>query len=382
MSKIHLRSPYMSGWFTVILPTLEFLLVWIGLSVLIFALLDWNLSDWLGMLICGVNVVVGLAVCVVTYPFLLRLAQGGQGELELDGGRIRWRTGRRWREIDLTQPYHAEIAAGASGLGEANASVSITQGNNLYLAVHFHRARRQDILRCFPEPYFVDELAVTPQEGSWGFDMEAGDPAVSEFAAGLLEVLWRQRHHNQRFTLYARFPWDRLPQPAFHTIRLIERGKCTPQEEAFIEGLKHQLVDGLTDSYVRATPDYLLGWVYRSFKSHVSGIPDYYCVMPLGYVTAEVSMPRPDWKPFIIGHVLKEALAGALGTTAPSGGPYLQDRRYLYLRGRGDDGKSLELAFDWYGPGDSGYEEAEMLVRFIRAMSEQVRADIRNSLAS
>lgn len=135
------------------------------------------------------------------------------------------------------------------------------------------------------------------------------------------------------FLLYEKFPWNHSPQPAFSHIRLIEWEKRTAEEEAFIKQLEHQFIDGLNDAYIRLTPDYLLGWVYHSGRSNWSGQPDYYCVMPLGYIHAEVSLPHPDWKPFIIGHMLKEALATALGTTAPAGGPYLEDRYYLYVRG-------------------------------------------------
>ncbi len=122
--------------------------------------------------------------------------------------------------------------------------------------------------------------------------------------------------------------------------------------------------------YVEATPDYLVGWLYDSLRSKLDGLPDGCCVMPLGYISAEVSFPRPDWKPFIVGHVLKQAVATALGSTAPAGGPYLEDRRYLYVRGSGEDGAPLELAFEWYGPADEGYEEAEFLVRFVQAMQQ------------
>ena len=83
-------------------------------------------------------------------------------------------------------------------------------------------------------------------------------------------------------------------------------------------------------------------------KSKWTGTPDYYCVKPLG-------------------HVLVGALAEALGAGRPYG-LTLQDRRYLYVRGRGEDGSPVELAFDWYDIGDEEYEEAQMLVRFVEAV--------------
>lgn len=363
MLEMRLTVPYKSAWFTVLLPTLIFLGVWFGLSLSILALLNWNTSDWLGMLICGGGIIPGLLASVATYPLLLRLSDRSRGELILQGDRLRWRTGRRWQEVDFSHPHHTQIAAGGSGLNKANASITLSPGGEM---IHLRGFRREEVLRLFPEPYFIDDLAVLPEEGLWGFDFHSADPDAVRFFTSLLECLWRNRANNRRFQLYQRFPWHDPPRPAFRHIRLIEWEKRTPEEEAFIQEFEKQFVDGLSSSYVRATPDYLVGWVYRSLKSNFSGWPDYYCLMPLGYIRAEVSLPRPDWKPFISGHVLKEALAATLGTTAPAGGPYLEHRHYLYVRGRGEGGEQLELAFDWFSPGDEGYEEAEMLVRFIQ----------------
>jgi hypothetical protein len=100
--------------------------------------------------------------------------------------------------------------------------------------------------------------------------------------------------------------------------------------------------------------------------------------MPLGYIRAEVSRPRPDWKPFIVGHLLIEALNELSKNLGGSGsgtyGPPLEERRYLYVRGRGADGKSLELAFDWYKLAEAihweKYYEAECVVKFIQVMKQ------------
>jgi hypothetical protein len=86
-------------------------------------------------------------------------------------------------------------------------------------------------------------------------------------------------------------------------------------------------VDGLTGSAVRATPDYLVGWAYRSPRSLLlDGRPDYY-LMPLGCVTAETS------------------ITGSEGVC------------YLFGEGVDEDGAPLKLTFDWCGAGTEGYEE-------------------------
>jgi len=370
-----LKVPYKSGWFVVVIPTLTFLMAWFGSSLLVLALLDWNVSDWVGILICGSGILPGLMVSVAIYPLLLRLVARGQGELCLEGAALRWRSGLRWHEIDFAQPHHAEMAA------EQDTLLTL-QGNNTYVNIYFRGLPRREVLNLFPAPFFVDDLVVTPEMGSWGFDVTVDGPTVGDFATALLETLWHQRRQNRYFLMYEKFPWNRCPQPDFRHIRLIEWEKRSAEDEAFVKELEPHFIDGLTGSYVRATPDYLVGWVYQSVHSTLSGQPDYYCVMPLGYISAEVSLPRPDWKPFIIGHMLKEALATVLGTTAPSGGPYLEHRYYLYVRGRAIDGAPLELAFDWYGLVDNEYKEAKFLVRFIQTMKSRNKSNARVGKAS
>ncbi len=361
--------PYTSGWFTVVLPTalflIVFLFIWIGIPTLLNMRWGWTIPDWFPLLTCGAGVVIGLGLAVAVYPLFLRLAGGRQGELVLEGDRLRWRVGRKRGEMDLARPHRAAIAAGRSGLGEANASITLYPGVEI---IHLHGASREEVLRHFLAPDFVEEQAVTSTEGLWGFELQADDPAAGDFFFSLLDGLWRNREQNSRFQIYARYPWDRPPQPAFRHIRLIETERMTPEEEAFIADLLDRFVDGLTDSYVRVTPDYLVGWVYRSWRSTWTGRPDYYCIMPLGHIRAEVSLPQPDWKPFIISQVLLEAASSVTGASRTYG-PSLQDRRYLYVRGRGKDGSPLELAFDWYNLTDEKWEEAEMMVRFVNRFS-------------
>ena len=281
----------------------------------------------------------------------------------LEGDRLRWCTGRRWHEVDFTQPHRAKIAAGTSGLSRPNAKITLYPEVQ---EIHLPGTRREDVLALFPEPHFVDELAILPEEGTWGFVLSANDPAAVRFFQDLLTCLWRNRKGNEYFRLWQKFPWRHRPRPAFRHIRIIDRETATPEEQSFVESLSAQVVSSLGD--VQVTPDYLLGWLYRSLRSQLDGRPDAWCVMPLGYIRAEVSLPRPDWKPFIVGHIMKGAAASALGATTPAGGPYLEDRRYLHVRGRGENGSPLELAFEWYGPGDQEYDEAEFLVRFVQAM--------------
>lgn len=257
MSKI-IRAPYKSGWFTVVIPTLTFLTVWLGSFLLTLALLGWNVSDWVGMLLFFGGIPLGFIVAVATYPLLLRLADRGQGRLSLEGTILRWQTGsRQSKTIDLAQSHFAQIDADPTCTGLT------LQTDKTLVNLYFYGLSRQRVLDILPAPDFVGELVVTPTMGSWGFEVTVDDPSVEDFAMNLLQMLWSQRQKNRYFLLHEKFPWNHSPQPTFSHIRLIEWEKRSAEEEAFIQQLEHQFIDGLNGAYVRLTPDYLLGWVYH-----------------------------------------------------------------------------------------------------------------------
>lgn len=346
------RTPYRSGWFTVVLPTVEFLVLWVGPVLLVLALLDWQAPGWLVALLVILGVPASLAACVVTYPLLLRLAARGAGELRIEGDRIRWRAGRRWHRVDLSRPYTAQVAAGESGLGRRNASVAFAETG---LLVHLRGARREEVLAAFPEPHFVDELAVTPEEGLWGFELDAQDPGDAARFRGLVEALWRTRERNLRYRTFARFPWDTPPRPAFAHIEVLEPGE-EGEPRPLLERLRAEVVSRPTPC-LAATPDYLVG-SEASLWDDLLGRDARWFLMPLGHVRAEETLPRPDLAPFLLGRFVVTALGGTSGIV-------LQERRFLRIHGRDRSGAPLTLAFEWLGPADEGWTEACYFVRFV-----------------
>lgn len=353
MSK-RMEMKYTSGWFTVILPTLEFLLLWIGPPVLIFSLLRWNVSEWVAISICAASVAPALAICVLTYPFLLRLAERGKGEISLDGGRIRWRSGRCWHAVDLTKPYQGEIAAGYSGTGYLNASLSVGSA----LMVHCKGIARDQVLHAFPEPFFVAEMALTPEEGLWGFNLDAGDEASRTLFLALLSLLWETRDHNEYYQLFQKFPWHRRPSPEFPHIRVLAAQECTAEWREFIARLRAEAISTPVP-WLSLTPDYLLG-EEADWRDTLKGETARYFIMPLGHVQAETTLPRPDWKSFFLGNFIIHALGGSAGTHIR-----LAEQRFLRITGRDEHRKPLTVAFEWLGPGDDRYRESEYFVRFV-----------------
>ncbi|MGJ8455627.1 hypothetical protein ACSFC1_10015 [Pseudothermotoga sp. U03pept] len=356
---MQIKVVYISGRFTVLIPLLGFLLVWIGLPVFVFSLLRWQIPGWTIFLGFVGSLVLALAFSVFTYGPLMKLAKARYGILAFEDGVLTYKIGRHKGTIDLKKPHELSISAGISGRGKSTAQIDF---RNTKLIIHLYGTTREKVLRVFPESYFIDELSVLPEEGLWGFVLSEDEPEQKRFFFAVLESAWQNREKNKYYQAFAHYPWHEKPNPAFRHIKVIKTESMTPEEKEFIDELLKQVVDRLEGSYVRATPHYLVGWAYKSVKSTWTGTPDYYFVMPIGCINVEVSLPRPDWKPFLIGNVILEALeslGGSKGSRIP-----LRDKRYLYIRGKDKDGKSLELAFDWYDLTSSLYEESERFVTF------------------
>ncbi|MEJ5230015.1 MAG: hypothetical protein WHT65_08430 [Pseudothermotoga sp.] len=358
---MQIKALYISGKFTILIPVLEFLLVWIGLPILIFSFLRWQIAGWIIFLSFIATFVLALALSVLTYGFIRRLSRERYGTLSLENDVLIYQSGRRRGTIDLKTPHELLIYAGTSGTYEPAAQLYFRK---VGLIIHLYGASREEVLSVFSEPYFVEELSILPEEGLWGFKLLADEPEHKRFFFALLESAWQNREKNECYKSFTHYPWHEKPKPAFKRIKVIKTDSMTAEEKEFIDQLLKQVVDKLEDSYIRATPDYLVGWAYKTLKSNWTGIPDYYFIMPIGHVQVEVSRPRPDWKPFIIGHIVVEALNTLGGSGGSHGGITLHDKRYLYVRGRGEDGKKLELAFDWYNLTDSLYEESKRFVQF------------------
>lgn len=67
------------------------------------------------------------------------------------------------------------------GRGESNACIFSSAGAE---AIHLREVSREEMLRLF---FFVDTLAMLPEEGMRGFDLSASDPRICLF----LFYLWR-----------------------------------------------------------------------------------------------------------------------------------------------------------------------------------------------
>lgn len=179
-----IRTPYKSGWFTVVIPTLIFLTVWLGSFLLILAPLDWNASNGVRIPLFFGGLPLGFIAAIVACPLLLPLADRSQGRLSLEGTILRWQIGsRQSKAIDLAQSHFAQIDADPT-----HTCLTLQTENHLVNLIFDHLAR-QKVLDIFPVSDFVGELVVTPKMGSWGFEVTVDDPSVKDFAIDLLQIL-------------------------------------------------------------------------------------------------------------------------------------------------------------------------------------------------
>lgn len=320
---LRIKTNYISGWYSVGIPLILFFLFFLGLPITVMALYHWNIPTRAGISLYIIGCVLGMAINVIVYPALMKLANKSEGEILLEDKLLRWRKGLRWYEIDTNKPYHAEISAGLSGLGENNASIFFQHGEPI---IHLRGAKRNELLQLFPEPYFFKDIALTPQEGLWGFNMSADDDSACSFFYDLIKNLWGSRHHNKHYNLYCKFPWNLSPRPSFTHIEVINHKEITVEQRALLEELESQVISA-PSSTAKVTPDYLLG----------SDAKNKYFIFPLGYVFAEENI---------------------MGDS--------ENIRYLKVKGLDKNGSKITVKLPyWVHATDKEYSEAMFFLRFI-----------------
>lgn len=360
---------YTSGWLTVGIPTIQFFAVWWGLSALGFAALDWSTSGFIAFLIIAGSFIVAIISCVATYPLLQKLAVRGSAGLRLEGSAVLWKLGRKEHCIDLARSYQCALSAGASGLGEAHAAIDLRQGEREWVTLHLHGADRDVVMKAFPHPWFIDDLSITSAEGSWGFELDGANGQEAGIFYRLLQTLWSTRTGNELFQTYLKFPWERKPCPAVQRIKSVDTASCDAGDRDLIDEIKRTQLSAPMP-WLIASPDYLLGYHYtrtdmlKDMLRSDASEPERYFIIPLGSVTAEKSLPRPDMKAFLASNAIIAALGGG-------GSVRMHNITMLLIHGSDENGNAVKLAFQWFNPGDEHYHEGEAFVKFINTRTPE-----------
>ncbi|MEW6407587.1 MAG: hypothetical protein AB1465_02765 [Patescibacteria group bacterium] len=366
-----LKTNYKSGWHIVVLPTLLFIIIFWGISVYFGWRFQSGLVFFISLIFC---LVLAFVVSILSYRFFLRLAAKGRGEMQLENNILKWRIGRKEKMIDLSKEYEAEFFADSS-----HSLIDIEPADlKCEITIHCRDFTREEFLKFFPHPYFVDKIALTPELGRFGFDLEAANPESKKFFVSLISLLWKNKEKNKIFLIYKKFPWESVPAPKIDYIKIIDWKNKTLEEEKLISEINKKIISQPTLE-LGLTPDYLVGCKMKGILKDITDaaifkqndIVEKYFIMPLGKIWAEKLLPRPDFKKFFAGKAIIALIATSFGRAIPAGGPYLEDKHYLKINGYDKNKKQASLVFEWFGPEDivgtwrEKYQEAEILFKFI-----------------
>lgn len=343
MQTYKITSNYKSGCLTIILPTAITLLTWAIVLFVPIIIMNWNIPQWLGILLFFGGFVVGLIVAVLTYKWIIRLDKGKKVELIFENHCLHWKKGIKTHKINFKKPHKIFIATGFINESELNVTITFYPQLNM---IHFRNIKINDLIQNFPEPEFLNQPAIMPESGSWGFDISVNNSETLKFFIALIQSIWENRQKNELFLIYQKFPWSHIPEPDFNYILHIPGDKITENDKNFLKNLENQYIDNLQNSSVRATPNYLVGWKYSSISSVIINSVDYY-IMPLGYLRAHTSIA--------------------------------DDYTALIINGISKDGTSLKLSFDWYDKFSKEYDEANFLVHFIYTMYLKKQSSLNKS---
>lgn len=334
MATYRVNCHYTSIWQTAIIPTLITLFIWAGVFLIPLIMTNFTLPKWFWIILFIGGFIIGLIVAVLSYNLVLKTAKLNRSELILNDCRLKLQRGKVTQEIDFSNPHRVNIAAGLRGNDISGAGISIDPFD---IVININGISREEVIRLFPDNSFVADFVPSGEGAGLGFELSADQESIS-FFKGLLECLWKNREQNEYFQIFHKFLWDRQPQSAFHYIKKISPLNRSFEDERLINELKTKFLDDLTDSTVRVTADYLVGWEYPpSYKDSKNQQPDYY-IMPLGYISAEVSSLN------------------------------MEEGSILLIKGKDENNNPLQLTFKWYDINSKYYKEANLLVRFVNAM--------------
>lgn len=362
MGKIKLRVPYKGWWYIVILPTLEFLLCLFLIPYFAAVLQGDEVNDWIMFGAIIISIPVGLGIAVVTYPLLLKLAGKKYAEIKLENNIVSYITGTHWKSVDFSKPHSLVISGGISPVYSHQAlGITINDKKN-WVNFFIKNLSGNDFLQHFPAAFFVLPTVISPAEGLPGFEMDCRDDNQKSFALQLLDLIWINRNNNKYFLFANKLPWNRKPAPAFTYIKTYRWKLLDEVSKNFITRLKSEVIVEINES-LKLTPDYLLGLEWYSGISYLLDKdfePDIYYVMPLGYFKTEELIPSQDYSNYSIVTGVNTMLNQSVTSSS-----LIRNVYRIRITGKGEDGKSLKLEFEWIGPTDDNYWEAQYTLRFI-----------------
>jgi hypothetical protein len=354
MGRFKIGAAYKSGWYVVVIPTLFFLIILLGMPALLHALgLKATNHVILGLVL---GFVVGIAACIYAYKFLLKMATEGNDEISIEGSVIKWKRGDSWKSLDLGSEHLARINSGPQDAFGEPAIDLVIHNKTDSVGICMHGRGRDAVLKLFPHEHFISETNINHGEGFPEFDLQAGIEKTDGFFNKLLASLWTYRKFNEAFETHGKFPWKTHPEPAFTHIREVIYKQGPDADREFIDILKKESVSSPVP-WLCITPDYVVGYTHTDaefFMDIVTGNndPESYFVMPLGQVSADEPVLKPDFAQMFVRAMLKSNF-------------HEGDVFSLIISGTDDAGHEMKIEFPWPGASGEGSDERSAFIKFI-----------------
>lgn len=342
-ASITVKANYKSGWFVIAIPTLIFLVVWIGLPLLFL-----NLSGYENTAIAvasfTISLILALVIAVITYKPLLRLTKNMTADITIDDRAIRVRHKKGVEIVHFNENYNAYIAAGESGVGTPSAGLNISsESDRDGFYIHISDISRDGVLKIFKDGNFVTELAISCCEGMPGYELDGGDDTVLLFLEKTLDILWRTRNNNRVYRVHEKFPWDYTPKPEFSFIKKVDWQRRTPEDEKLLMMIRENIISNPIP-HVSLGRDYMV--YFKSLADEFAPeFPDSKrgtaFIIPIGSVTFKKLVGKPDW------------------------GDSFTD--YLKVSGSNENNKEMKLEIFWDLFYKDKIDEANILIRYVNS---------------
>jgi hypothetical protein len=227
-----IRVPYVSGWFTTIIPAFFFLgtmALFIYFSITYFNSLEGanERSGWadfgIGIFNLVGSVICGIIVLVPVQLLLIALARLKKVNLVQNGTILKC----QGTKLDLSKEHSAFVGAGVTPNDKVLTVINIRQGKR---TIHLSLIDmvRETTLKHFDDKLYVGESVLSTEYGNAGYECDPGNPKHTDFMGSLLDILYTQRSINERYSLFDSFPWNKKPAPSVTYIREIDEDQTGP----------------------------------------------------------------------------------------------------------------------------------------------------------
>ncbi len=268
-----IKVRYFSGWISIGIPTIIFLLIFPAAPIFIMSFTGGQIATWLAVLLFISFFIAALVVSVVTYPFILsldeRLSKNRFFEIELSENQLFWQSKIRRLQIDFTKTYYAEIRCGPTPTTYGfHSSIEIATINKEHkdkiVELHISNVDIEKVYEIFTPALFINQNAIKPREGLYGYILDGENEEHLHFYYDLLAALYRTRENNINYQIFNKFPWEHKPAPKNNRIEVLNYNNLDYTTQQWLKTLESEVISSPTDM-IRLTPDYLFGKSYSFY---------------------------------------------------------------------------------------------------------------------